>query len=649
MNLKIRGKIMASVGSVVVLLAVLGILAIINLGSIRSEFEGLLLATDVERGAFNTILAEKGYLLFEDNKYYEEAKKQVDVIDNSLDEIDATSSNEELLANSKQAREGTNKYAELYHKGVAALKQNAEGAVFLQDAGQAVTDQAEAFVNDKRKEAENTLLMQQINVCTEIWKFALQIRMKEKEYMLYQKAEDFETMKEDFVLMMAELDELEKISPDARDQERIRIARENATKYEQAAYTWVDDRKELTENILPQMQELGDNVITVAQQAATGASENMIATQESSNFILVIGMIVGLVVGMGIAFVMGGKFSKPINGVVDMIKDIAQGEGDLTKRLKSDSKDEIGDLANWFNTFMDKLHDIIAAVAGNTEQLASAANEISSASEELSTGVKEQTNQTGQVTTAVEEMTATIVESTKNIADANDKAKTAGEKSQEGSSMADEASRGMDEIVESSNVTSKNIEGLSEKATAIGEIISVIDDIADQTNLLALNAAIEAARAGEQGRGFAVVADEVRKLAERTTSATKEVADNIKGIQADVNTAATQVTDSNEIVSRGKEAAQKTNDALNEIYTAIEAVQGMMNQISTASEEQSTAAEQISKNVENVDRITKETATGSEQAASAAEQLNRQAEELRNLVGGFKLRKNTQTEVKVEA
>jgi methyl-accepting chemotaxis protein len=349
--------------------------------------------------------------------------------------------------------------------------------------------------------------------------------------------------------------------------------------------------------------------------------------------------VLSLLLIISLSLLIAGQITKPITKVLDMIKDVAQGEGDLTKRLEINSKDEIGDLAKWFNTFMDKLHDIIYQVALNTEQLASAANEISASAEQLSAGAKEQTNQTAQVSIAIEEMTATIVETSKNTGDAAEKAKEAASQSQEGGRLAEDTSRGMEEIVESSNTTAQNIKGLAEKATAIGEIIKVIDDIADQTNLLALNAAIEAARAGEQGRGFAVVADEVRKLAERTTKATKEVAETIKGIQADVSTANSQINDSRKIVDGGKELVQKTNASLTEIFASIEGVQEMMRQIATASEEQSAAAEEISKSIENVNRISKESATGTEQAASAAEQLNRQSTELKALVGGFKLRK----------
>lgn len=360
--------------------------------------------------------------------------------------------------------------------------------------------------------------------------------------------------------------------------------------------------------------------------------------QQVASTVLFISLAVVLI-GALIGWILANSIIKPLDRVSAMLQDIAQGEGDLTQRISYDANDEIGNLSHWFNTFIDKLHDIIFQVADNTEQLASAATEISASAEQLSTGVREQTSQTSQVSSAVEEMTANIIESTKNTEEASEKAKEAAQKSQEGSRLAADTTDGMHEIVESSNVTSGNIEQLAEKATAIGEIIMVIDDIADQTNLLALNAAIEAARAGEQGRGFAVVADEVRKLAERTTKATKEVAETIKGIQNDVTTANTQISESKGIVDKGRNLVEQTGQSLKEIYQAIEGVQDMVRLVSSAAEEQSSAAEQISKSVENVDRITKESANGAEQAAAAAEQLNRQASNLRELVGGFKLRK----------
>jgi len=678
MKMNVRMKVMASVGSVVLLLAILGVLAIYNLNSIRAEFEGLLLATSVERDALGTIMAEKDYIQHEEEKYYEEAKSKVDAINGYLDEIDRTSTNEELLANSRKARKGTNDYAELYHKGVAALKHNAEGALILQDAGQKVTDQAEAFVKAKQALAENTQLMQQINICTDVWNYALQIRMKEKEYMLHQKAEDFENMKENFALMVQKLDELEKISPDSKDQERIRIARENAGIYEKAAYEWVEGRRTLAEEILPAMKTLGEGVISVAQEASSGASGAMISTQEASNSILVIGMIVGLVLGMGIAFVMGGKLSKPVKQVAEVTELIdkefdafavaleAVANNDLTVQIAESeiellnikSNDEVGDLAKAFNGTIESkikltealkktitnLNAMVRQMNSNASELVAASTEISSSSEQMSKGAQDQAQQVEQVSTAIEEITSTIIESSKNAGDATEASKKASENATTGGQIISDTIHGMQKIGDVVRESSDSIGKLAKSAEQIGEIIGVIDDIADQTNLLALNAAIEAARAGEQGRGFAVVADEVRKLAERTGKATGEITGMVKGIQNQTGEAVGSMETGISEVDKGRELVDKAGNSINEIVSMNERVLSMIQQMATASEEQSAAAEQISKNVEHISSVTKETASGAEQSAAAAEELNRQAEGLKEMVGRFKISTETQEE-----
>jgi methyl-accepting chemotaxis protein len=388
------------------------------------------------------------------------------------------------------------------------------------------------------------------------------------------------------------------------------------------------------------LEEVKANLNTISEAYTKQAEEikEEARSKATSSIILNLGVAVAaVIIGLVLGMVISRGITKPLGQALLVTEKIA--DYDLTSDpLGNKSTDEVGDISRALDTMNQKLTEMIAVLANNTEQLASAATEISSSAEELSAGITEQTNQTTQVSAAVEEMTATIVENSRNTAEAADKAREASDKSQEGGRLAENTSQGMQEIVESSDVTSHNVQNLAEKATAIGEIIKVIDDIADQTNLLALNAAIEAARAGEQGRGFAVVADEVRKLAERTTRATKEVAETIKEIQADVANANDQISDSKTTVDRGKELVMKTNASLTDIFTAIETVQDMMRQVATASEQQSSAAEQISQNVENVNRITKESATGAEQAATAAEQLNRQAVELRQLVSNFKIK-----------
>jgi len=336
-------------------------------------------------------------------------------------------------------------------------------------------------------------------------------------------------------------------------------------------------------------------------------------------------------------FFYAGSFTKPIMRVVELIQDIAQGDGDLTQRLEVTSTDEIGQLAQWFNTFVDNLHGIISQVKMNTEEVATASNEISATSAQMAAGAEEQAAQAGEVAASVQQMSAAIVENSQNAQQTATMAASATDKAREGSEAMQKTKSGMLAIVDSAKGTSDIIQSLTDRAGQIDGIVQVINDIADQTNLLALNAAIEAARAGEQGRGFAVVADEVRKLAERTTQATAEIGETIKAIQKDTKNAADSMTEAGENVSAGQEATDQTESILSEIIIAVERAMDMIQQIAAASEEQSAGAEQISKAVEAISTVSHQSAGGAEELAATSEELNKQSDNLRTLVGRFRL------------
>jgi methyl-accepting chemotaxis protein len=206
-----------------------------------------------------------------------------------------------------------------------------------------------------------------------------------------------------------------------------------------------------------------------------------------------------------------------------------------------------------------------------------------------------------------------------------------------GGQVVSETIEGMSKISHSVNESSSTVEALGKRSEQIGEIVKVINDIAGQTNLLALNAAIEAARAGEQGRGFAVVADEVRKLAERTTSATHEIGDMITGIQDDTTKAVESMHAGTKEVEAGVILANQAGEALQEIVSSVQGVSDMVQHIATAAEEQSTTGDVISANVESVANITQQTAESATLSSNAASELNELAQELRNLVSGFQL------------
>ena len=358
--------------------------------------------------------------------------------------------------------------------------------------------------------------------------------------------------------------------------------------------------------------------------------------QQDSMLLTGIGLLVALA-GLGVMVLLAYGLAKPARQLVAMLDDIAKGEGDLTKRLNVERADELGDIARGFNAFLDKLQGMIREVVGSVQQVTDASEHTADIALRTNDGVQRQLSEIDLVATAVTEMTATAQDVARNASQAASAAQNADGSASHGREVVRATSETIQNLSQDIQRAVDSVQALARDSENITGILDTIRGIAEQTNLLALNAAIEAARAGEQGRGFAVVADEVRNLAQKTQSSTEEIQHMIEQLQNGTRETVKVMEQSRARTDHSVLQAEEADAALTSITQAVSVINDMNNQIASAAEEQSAVAEDINRNVMTIDTVAKDVAKGADEASQASASLTKLAEHQRRLINQFKV------------
>ena len=360
-------------------------------------------------------------------------------------------------------------------------------------------------------------------------------------------------------------------------------------------------------------------------------------TFSSKRNLIIIDALIIIAILVGFGYVIGNSILNQTRAATELMKDIAHGEGDLTQRLDSSGQDEISRLSRYFNQFNEKMQHSLQEVHSNSAKVLEHADSVASASESAQTFTELQNDNTTQVATAMEQMTSQIREVSNNAEAAEQAANDSIKNTSEGKNIVSETINHIEELSSNIDNVSTVISSLAIETDSIGSVLDVIRGIADQTNLLALNAAIEAARAGEQGRGFAVVADEVRTLASRTGQSTDEIQAMIQKLQTGAQNAVNAVKISQEISINTVAQASQADNSLSEIDRLMQIISNMNSQIARAAEQQSQAADEVNQRINELSGMTDESVATTLQLTDASQQLKTSSHDMSDVVNRFKL------------
>lgn len=384
-------------------------------------------------------------------------------------------------------------------------------------------------------------------------------------------------------------------------------------------------RQAVRETLFPlpdKMLEQANQLNTSSWKALQGMSVAIVERMSQGRWLIIVSVLIVIGVGLLLPLVVNRSITKPIGRTVQALRDIAEGEGDLTQRVAITSRDEIGELGRWFNTFAEKIQRTVAVIGDTTYSLANASEELTAANKQMATNAEETSAQAQVVSSATEEVT-------KNVQGVTAATEELGASVREIAKYASEAAQIATKAVAVADSANGTIRKLGESGQEIGNVVKVITSIAEQTNLLALNATIEAARAGEAGKGFAVVANEVKELAKQTAEATEDIRQKITTIQGDTKGAVEAIAQVSQIIAH-------ISDISTTIASAVEEQSATVNEIGRNVEDAYKGNVEISRNISHVAQVACNTASGVSQMQSAAGELATMATQLQQLVGQFK-------------
>lgn len=667
-NISIRNKIWGGFGIVLIILAAVAMTAAISLTKTESSVDNvvnriqpMVLASNDLTSTLNEASGALGYyMLTKDQSFWRSYEQGVKKVDDVIRELEAL-----VDVNDKKTQELVNDIktditsfvdfkARMLELSKDSLK-NEPGLLFsaqkLNPVAQEILQKlGEAWISEE--EAEVSKLRKDVFVLVGELRYTWANTMSGvRRFLAFRNQASIDEYQLQYNLSGEILDKLAKYENDYTFEQTDAIARiiELRTLYDtrfkefsviQMSDKYRTDIYLVKTKVALVLAKIKRNLNILVEKQRTlieSESQSLLSFVSATKAFVYIMLVVGMALGLGLAWAVSFMITCPLSNAVNAMKDISEGDGDLTLRLNVGGTDEVGQLASSFNGFITKVQGVIREVTSSTSQLSAAAEEMSMITGETRSGVQRQQSETALVATAVNEMSSTVHEvanSADTAASAASKADAQSEQGKEVVSSTVSSIRTLASEVE----TAANVIGQLEKdSESIGSVLEVIRGIAEQTNLLALNAAIEAARAGEQGRGFAVVADEVRSLASRTQESTQEIQEMIERLQKGSRDAVKAMQSGQEQAQTTVEQASQAESSLAEISSAVAQINEMNAHIAEASRQQGEVVEEINKNIVNITQVADESANGADQLSTASQEMASLAVNLESQVSHFKI------------